>query len=378
MSNEKQSFLKRKNVIISFKRYGIDAMGSMALGLFASLLIGTIINTIGQNVCPGSFVSEKLLEIGGYATSVTGAAMALAIGHALQAPPLVMYSLCAVGAACNAIGGSGGPLAVFFVAVITCEIGKLVSKETKIDIIVTPAVTVIVGVVLAMVLAPVCKSVCDALGSFIGWATDLRPFWMGIIVSVVVGVVLTLPISSAAICAAIGISGGAVLAGIADGSVTMEVWNGLALAGGAATAGCCAHMLGFAILSFPDNGIGGFVAQGLGTSMLQVPNLMKKPVLWLPPVITSAITGPIATCVVHMRNNGPAISSGMGTSGLVGPIGVVTGWTQMPEGYQTGAFEWIGMILICFVLPLLITWVIGKIFRARGIIKPGDLKIDLG
>lgn len=336
MNNEKESFLKRKNVIISFKRYGIDAMGSMALGLFASLLIGTIINTIGQNVCPGSFVSEKLLEIGGYATSVTGAAMALAIGHALQAPPLVMYSLCAVGAACNAIGGSGGPLAVFFVAVITCEIGKLVSKETKIDIIVTPAVTVIVGIVL------------------------------------------TLPISSAAICAAVGISGGAVLAGLADGSVTMEVWNGLALAGGAATAGCCAHMLGFAILSFPDNGVGGFVAQGLGTSMLQVPNLMKKPVLWLPPVITSAITGPIATCVFHMRNNGPAISSGMGTSGLVGPIGVVTGWTQMPEGYQTGAFEWIGMILICFVLPLLITWVIGKIFRARGIIKPGDLKIDLG
>ena len=261
---------------------------------------------------------------------------------------------------------------------ITCEIGKLVSKETKIDIIVTPAVTVIVGGVLAMLLAPVCKNICDALGAFIGWATDLRPFWMGMIISVVVGIVLTLPISSAAICAAVGISGGAVLAGLADGSVTMEVWNGLALAGGAATAGCCAHMLGFAILSFPDNGVGGFVAQGLGTSMLQVPNLMKKPVLWLPPVITSAITGPIATCVFHMRNNGPAISSGMGTSGLVGPIGVVTGWTQMPEGYQTGAFEWIGMILICFVLPLLITWVIGKIFRARGIIKPGDLKIDLG
>ena len=378
MNNEKESFLKRKNVIISFKRYGIDAMGSMALGLFASLLIGTIINTIGQNICPGSFVSEKLLEIGGYATSVTGAAMALAIGYALQAPPLVMYSLCAVGAACNAIGGSGGPLAVFFVAVLTCEIGKQVSKETKIDIIVTPAVTVIVGVVLAMLLAPVCKNICNALGAFIGWATDLRPFWMGMIISVVVGIVLTLPISSAAICAAVGISGGAVLAGLTDGSVTVEIWNGLALAGGAATAGCCAHMLGFAILSFPDNGIGGFVAQGLGTSMLQVPNLMKKPVLWLPPVITSAITGPITTCVFHMRNNGPAISSGMGTSGLVGPIGVVTGWAQMPEGYQTGAFEWAGMILICFVLPLVITWVIGKIFRAKGIIKPGDLKIDLG
>ena len=263
MNNEKESFLKRKNVIISFKRYGIDAMGSMALGLFASLLIGTIINTIGQNVCPGSFVSEKLLEIGGYATSVTGAAMALAIGYALQAPPLVMYSLCAVGAACNAIGGSGGPLAVFFVAVITCEIGKLVSKETKIDIIVTPAVTVIVGVVLAMLLAPVCKNICNALGAFIGWATDLRPFWMGMIISVVVGIVLTLPISSAAICAAVGISGGAVLAGLTDGSVTVEIWNGLALAGGAATAGCCAHMLGFAILSFPDIKMSRFVARFL-------------------------------------------------------------------------------------------------------------------
>ena len=249
MNTEKQSFLQRKNVIISFKRYGIDAMGSMALGLFASLLIGTIINTIGQNIMPGSFISEKLLEIGGYATSVTGAAMALAIGYALQAPPLVMYSLCAVGAACNAIGGSGGPLAVFFVAVITCEIGKLVSKETKIDIIVTPAVTVIVGVVLAMILAPICKNICDGLGVFIGWATNLRPFWMGIIISVVVGVVLTLPISSAAICAAIGISGGAVLAGVADGTMTMEVWNGLALAGGAATAGCCAHMMGYANIS---------------------------------------------------------------------------------------------------------------------------------
>ena len=204
MNNEKESFLKRKNVIISFKRYGIDAMGSMALGLFASLLIGTIINTIGQNVCPGSFVSEKLLEIGGYATSVTGAAMALAIGHALQAPPLVMYSLCAVGAACNAIGGSGGPLAVFFVAVITCEIGKLVSKETKIDIIVTPFVTIFVGVGLSVWWAPAIGKAASVVGNAIMWATELQPFFMGIIVSVLVGIALTLPISSAAICAAQG------------------------------------------------------------------------------------------------------------------------------------------------------------------------------
>ena len=371
-------FLRRKNVIISFKRYGIDAMGAMALGLFASLLIGTIINTIGQNVAPGSEVSQKLMEIGGYATGVTGPVMAMAIGYALQAPPLVLYSLAAVGAACNTLGGSGGPLTVFFIGIIACEIGKLVSKETKIDILVTPAVTIVVGSVLAILLAPVFKAVCDALGVFIGWATNLQPFLMGIVVSVVVGAVLTLPISSAAICAAIGLSGGAVLAGLADGSVTMEIWNGLSLAGGAATAGCCAHMLGYAVLSFPDNGIGGFVAQGLGTSMLQVPNLMKKPVLWLPPTITAAITGPLSTCLFQMRNNGPAISSGMGSSGLVGPIGVITGWADMPKGYEAGAFQWIGMALICFVLPVLLTWILGKIFRAKGIIRPGDLKIDLG
>lgn len=378
MGNQRQSFLRRKNVVLSFRRYGIDAMSAMALGLFASLLIGTIINTIGQNVAPGSMISEKLLEIGGYATSVTGPVMALAIGHALMAPPLVLYSLAAVGAACNALGGSGGPLAVFFIGIVACEIGKLVSKETKIDIIVTPGLTIITGGVLALIFAPLFKTVCDALGVFIGWATNLQPLLMGVVVSVVVGAVLTLPISSAAICAAIGLSGSAVLAGLADGSATLEIWNGLSLAGGAATAGCCAHMLGYAVLSFPDNGIGGFVAQGIGTSMLQVPNLMKKPVLWIPPSITAAITGALSTCVFQMRNNGPAISSGMGTSGLVGPIGVISGWGNLPEGYQAGAFQWIGMVMICFILPIVITWIIGKVFRAKGILKEGDLKIDLG
>lgn len=374
MGNKKESFLRRKNVIISFRRYGIDAMSAMALGLFASLLIGTIINTVGQNIAPESMISKHLLEIGGYATSVTGPVMALAIGHALMAPPLVLYSLAAVGAACNALGGSGGPLAVFFIGIIACEIGKLVSKETKIDIIVTPAVTILTGGTLAVLFAPMFKSVCDALGVLIGWATNLQPLLMGIVVSAVVGAVLTLPISSAAICAAIGLGGGAVLAGLADGTVTMEIWNGLSLAGGAAAAGCCSHMLGYAVLSFPDNGIGGFVAQGLGTSMLQVPNLMKKPVLWIPPTITGALS----TCVFQMRNNGPAISSGMGTSGLVGPIGIISGWSQMPEGYEAGPFQWAGLLLVCFVLPVVITWIIGKIFRAKGIIQKGDLKIDLG
>ena len=399
----KQSFLKRKNVEISFKRYAIDAMGAMALGLFASLLIGTIIKTLAENVGTTGLMAALasmtdtrelaakvaglstwnhfcwiLWQIGNYATMVTGVAMAAAIGYALDAPPLVLFSLCAVGQATNTLGGSGGPLAVLFVAIIACEVGKLVSKETKIDILVTPAVTIIVGVGCAMVLAPIFKTICDSLGTFIGWATNLQPFFMGIIISVVVGVVLTLPISSAAICAAVGISGGAVLAGVLDGSISMGVWNGLALAGGAATVGCCCNMLGFAVISYPDNGVGGLVAQGLGTSMLQVPNLMRKPVLWIPPVLTSAILGPVSTCIFQLRNNGAAISSGMGTAGLVGPIGIITGWSNMPEGYAVGAFDWLGMILVCFVLPVLLSWAIGKFMRKKGWIKEGDLKVDLG
>ena len=399
----KQSFLKRKNVEISFKRYAIDAMGAMALGLFASLLIGTIIKTLAENVGTTGLMAALasvtdtgelaakvaglstwnhfcwiLWQIGNYATMVTGVAMAAAIGYALDAPPLVLFSLCAVGQATNTLGGSGGPLAVLFVAIIACEVGKLVSKETKIDILVTPAVTIIVGVGCAMVLAPIFKTICDSLGTFIGWATNLQPFFMGIIISVVVGVVLTLPISSAAICAAVGISGGAVLAGVLDGSISMGVWNGLALAGGAATVGCCCNMLGFAVISYPDNGVGGLVAQGLGTSMLQVPNLMRKPVLWIPPVLTSAILGPVSTCIFQLRNNGAAISSGMGTAGLVGPIGIITGWSNMPEGYAVGAFDWLGMILVCFVLPVLLSWAIGKFMRKKGWIQEGDLKVDLG
>ena len=399
----KQSFLKRKNVEISFKRYAIDAMGAMALGLFASLLIGTIIKTLAENVGTTGLMATLasmtdtgelaakvaglstwnhfcwiLWQIGNYATMVTGVAMAAAIGYALDAPPLVLFSLCAVGQATNTLGGSGGPLAVLFVAIIACEVGKLVSKETKIDILVTPAVTIIVGVGCAMVLAPIFKTICDSLGTFIGWATNLQPFFMGIIISVVVGVVLTLPISSAAICVAVGISGGAVLAGVLDGSISMGVWNGLALAGGAATVGCCCNMLGFAVISYPDNGVGGLVAQGLGTSMLQVPNLMRKPILWIPPVLTSAILGPVSTCIFQLRNNGAAISSGMGTAGLVGPIGIITGWSNMPEGYAVGAFDWLGMILVCFVLPVLLSWAIGKFMRKKGWIKEGDLKVDLG
>lgn len=372
-----KEFLQKKNINISYKKYFVDAMGSMALGLFASLLIGTIIKTIAGNIPMGDF-SEILLTVGNFTTEVTGAAMAVAIGYALSAPPLVLFSLVAVGHATNALGGAGGPLAVFIVAIVACELGKLVSKETKVDILVTPAVTIIPGILLAMAVGPLCNLICSALGTFVGWSTNLAPLLMGIVVSVVVGVILTLPISSAAICAAMGLSGGAVLSGLTEGTVDPGIWNGLSLAGGAAVIGCSCQMLGYAVISFRDNGVGGLVAQGLGTSMLQVPNLMKKPILWIPPIITSAILGPIGTCLFQFRNNGAAITSGMGTCGFVGQIGVITGWADLPEGFAITGMDIFALILLTLAGPIIINLILGAIFRKSGILKPGDLKLNLG
>lgn len=349
-----KDFLKRKNVEFSAKRYGIDALGAMAQGLFASLLIGTIIATLGQQLG-----IEMLVTIGNYAKGATGAAMAISIGFALQAPPLVLFSLAAVGMAANELGGAGGPLAVLIVTIIAAECGKIVSKETKIDIIVTPAVSIGVGVLLSVWCAPAIGTAASAVGNAIMWATDLQPFLMGIVVSVVVGIALTLPISSAAICAALSLTG---------------------LAGGAAVAGCCAQMIGFAVMSYKENKVGGLLAQGIGTSMLQMGNIVKKPVIWLPPIIASAITGPIATCVFKLKMNGAAVSSGMGTCGLVGQIGVYTGWlNDIAEGTKTAitSMDWIGLVMISFILPAVITLVIGQAFRKKGIIKDGDLKLDL-
>lgn len=326
------AFLERKNVKISLKRYGIDALGAMAQGLFASLLIGTIMNTLGTQLG-----ISLLVKIGGFATSATGAAMAISIGYALQAPQLVLFSLTAVGIAANTLGGAGGPLAVLVVAIIASEAGKIVSKETKVDIIVTPFVTIFVGVGLAMLWAPAIGNAASSVGNAIMWATELAPFTMGIIVSVIVGIALTLPISSAAICAALNLTG---------------------LAGGAALAGCCAQMIGFAVMSYKENGVGGLFAQGIGTSMLQMGNIVKNPKIWLAPIITSAITGPIATCIFKLKMNGAAVSSGMGTCGLVGQIGVYTGWVKdIASGKMSGitAFDWIGLIMISFVLPAIIT-----------------------
>ena len=364
-----RGFLQRKNIVISARRYGIDALGAMAQGLFCSLLIGTILNTLGTQFGIG-FLTAQIITInevgytvGGLASFMSGPAMAVAIGYALQAPPLVLFSLVTVGYACNALGGAGGPLAVLFVAIIAAEFGKAVSKETKVDILVTPIVTILVGIGAAWVIAPPIGGAAQAFGRVIDDATRLQPFWMGIAVSVLVGVALTLPISSAAICSVLGLTG---------------------LAGGAAVAGCCANMVGFAVLSFRENGWGGLVSQGIGTSMLQMPNIVKNPRIWLPAILTSAVTGPIATCVFKLEMNGAPINSGMGTCGLCGQLGVWTGWISPSEKALANgaaaivptAFDWAGLILISFVLPAVLCWLFGLFFRKIGWIKEGDLKLD--
>ena len=357
-----KAFLKRKNIVFSARRYGIDALGAMAQGLFCSLLIGTIVKTLGQQLG-----LQFLVDVGGYASAMSGPAMAVAIGFALQAPPLVLFSLATVGYAANALvsttlagtAGAGGPLAVLFIAIIAAECGKAVSKETKVDILVTPLVTILVGVGLSALIAPAIGTAASAVGDFVEWATVLQPFWMGILVSVVIGIALTLPISSAAICSALGLTG---------------------LAGGAAVAGCCAQMVGFAVLSFKENRWGGLVSQGLGTSMLQMGNIVKNPRIWIPATLASAITGPLATCVFKFQMNDPAggLASGMGTCGMVGPIGVYAGWVN---DVATGAkaaitgMDWLAMGLICIVLPAVLTWLIGIPCRKLGWIKEGDLKL---
>ncbi len=356
------AFLQRKNVVLSARRYGIDALGAMAQGLFASLLIGAILDALGKQLG-----LEVLITIGGYASAMCGPAMAVAIGYALQAPPLVLFSLVTVGYSANALGsvtlsggkGAGGPLAVLFIAVIAAEAGKLISKETKVDILVTPLVTILLGVGLSAWWAPAIGTAAAAVGDFVRWATVLQPFWMGILVSVAVGMALTLPISSAAICAAISLTG---------------------LAGGAAVAGCCANMVGFAVMSFRENGWGGLVSQGIGTSMLQMGNIVKNPRIWIPPILTSAITGPLATCLFHLEMNDPSggVAAGMGTCGLVGQIGVWSGWVNdVATGVKAAItpFDWAGLILLCFVLPAVLCWAIGQGCRRLGWIREGDLTL---
>ena len=353
---EIRAFFQRKDIEFSLRRYFIDAMGAMAQGLFCTLLVGTILNTLGSQFgIP--FLKEPVvndLTVGDLASVMVGPGMAIAIGNALHAPGLVLFSLIPVGYAANMMGGAGGPLAVFFIAIIAAECGKLVSKETKIDILVTPIVTILAGIGAASLIAAPIGAAAKAVGQAIMWATELQPLLMGIVVSVLMGIALTLPISSAAICASFGLVG---------------------LAGGAAVAGCCAQMVGFAVMSFRENRWGGLVAQGIGTSMLQMPNIVKNPKVWIPPILASAITGPLATCIFRLEMNGAPVSSGMGTCGFVGQIGVYTGWVA--TGKAVTAMDWIGLALICFLLPGILSWLFGAVLRKWGWIKENDLKLEL-
>ena len=362
------------------KRYFIDAMGAMALGLFASLLIGTILDTLG-NYIPWDF----LKTIAVYAKSATGMAIGVAIAYKLGAHPLVIFSCAGVGALGNAMGAiicdntliqwaatatdgeaghifySAGPAGAFFAVIIAAEVGMLVSKKTPVDILVTPVITLLAGFAGAWLFCPLVSYAMYFLGIFIASTTTLYPLFMGIIVSVIVGMVLTLPISSAAICAMI-FSPAAIDVATANGTL-----DGLLLAGGAAVVGCCAQMVGFAVSSFRENKWGGLISQGLGTSMLQMGNICRWPLIWLPPILSAAITGPLSTMVFELQCTG--VAAGMGTCGLVGPIGIIaaTEHTDM---------MWLGLALCCFVLPAILSLIFSEIFRKLGWIRYGDMKLS--
>ncbi len=346
-----KSFANRKGVTLSPKAYFIDAMSSMALGLFASLLMGTIFGTLAKYTA-----WAPLGDMSSFASNATGAVLGIAIAYALKAPPLVLFSAGAVGLCANNLGtliGDGakpwtaGPLGVFICAIVAVEIGKLVSKETKVDILVTPVVTIGVGVLLAEGICGPSAYLLYYLGEFIKISTETLPFFMGIIISVVVGIILTLPISSAAICAMIGITG---------------------IAGGAAVAGCCAQMVGFAVISFRENKWEGLVAQGLGTSMLQMGNIEKNPKIWMAPTLAAAVTGPISTCLFKLTCSG--VSAGMGTCGLVGPLAVLS---EM----NFSAVSIFGVLLVCIVLPAVLSLAFDFVFRKIGWVKDGDMKLSL-
>lgn len=348
-----RAFLERKDIRPSMRTYFIDAMGSMAMGLFASLLIGTIFDTLYD------FTGIQLLaDLASSATAVTGAALGIAIANALHAPTLVMLCAAAVGYAGNGFGGTfmldgvekaitAGPAGAFVAVIVAVELGKMVSKETKIDVLVTPIVTILSGVAVARLLCPLIAWCMYWIGYFINTATEMQPIIMGILVSAAVGIALTLPISSAAICAMIGISG---------------------LAGGAATAGCCAQMIGFAVISFRENRWGGVIAQGLGTSMLQMGNIIKNPRIWIPATLASMITGPLSTTIFKLENVG--VSAGMGTCGLVGPLGIIS-------TMKGGVMMWVGIIVICVVLPAILSLVFSEFLRKIGWIKENDMKLDV-
>lgn len=343
----------------------IDGLSGMALGLFATLIIGTIIKQIGSYI-PGA-IGTYLTVTGQVASSITGAGIGCGVATKFKEKPLVVFSAAVCGMigafASNIIAGTlfvdgvimykgpGEPLGAYIAALTGITLGRLVAGKTKLDILVTPSVTILSGAFAGILLGPPISGFMTWLGSIVNWSTERQPFLMGILVSVIMGMVLTLPISSAALGLILNLSG---------------------LAAGAATVGCCANMIGFAVASFRENGWGGLFAQGIGTSMLQVPNIMKKPLIWLPAIITSAILGPVGTLVFGMTNN--ATGSGMGTSGLVGQLMTY----QVMAETESPALVICKIILLHFVFPALISLCISEFMRKRDLIKTGDMKLDLG
>ncbi|MCL2571031.1 MAG: PTS sugar transporter subunit IIC [Defluviitaleaceae bacterium] len=333
-----KEFLLKKDVVISLKRYGVEAMGAMTLGLFASLIMGLILSEIGTRVGIGFMV-----DMGGWARGATGYAIGVAVAFGLKAPPLVIFASAATGFVGNYLGGPAGAL---LAAIIGAELGKLVSKETKVDIIVTPATTLMTGMGVAMAIGPAIDWLMSTIGNFIMWATELMPALMGAIIAVVMGMALTGPISSAALAITLGLSG---------------------IAAGAAVAGCAANMVGFAVSSYRENKVGGLVSQGIGTSMLQLPNIIKNPRIWIPPIIASAIAGAVSAAVFGMEN--VPEGAGMGTSGLVGQFGAFTAM----------GFTWVVLtqvIIVHFIIPAVTCLLISEFMRKKGWIKFGDMKLE--
>ena len=343
----------------------IEGLSGMASGLFATLIIGTIITQIGGFI-PGA-VGYYIVMMGKMASAVTGAGIGCGVAMRLKASTLVTLSSAVTGMmgafagkiiagtvlvdGAVMLSGPGEPLGAFIAAIVGIYIGRLVSGRTKIDILVTPFACILSGSAVGLVLGPPISAFMAWLGSIINWGTIQAPFLMGIIVSVIMGMVLTLPISSAALGIILGLNG---------------------IAAGAATAGCCANMVGFAVASFRENKVNGLLAQGLGTSMLQIGNIVKKPVIWLPAIITSAVLGPVSTMLLHMTNN--PTGSGMGTAGLVGQINAYQ--TMVSEGLSPTAVL-IQILAMHFILPGVLAFVISEFMRKKGWIQSGDMRLNV-
>ncbi|MBD7935500.1 MULTISPECIES: PTS transporter subunit IIC [Cytobacillus] len=339
-----REFLKKKGVSLSFKVYFIDALSNMALGLFASLIVGVIIKTIGEQINAGAF-STFLIEMGVLAMGMMGPAIGGAVAYGLKAPQLVLFAATVSGLAGAELGGPAGAI---IAALISTEIGKLVSKETSLDIIVTPLVVVFSGYTVAAFIGPLIDSLMKGIGQLIMWGTEQQPLLMGIIVALLMGFAISGPVSSAAIAMMLDLNG---------------------LAAGAATIGCAAQMVGFASSSYRENKFAGLVALGIGTSKLQMPNILKNPLILLPPTIAGVILGPISTVVFKMEN--VAAGAGMGTSGLVGQI-----MTFTTMGFSLTVL--LKVILIHFIGPAIISLIISEYMRKKGWIKFGDMKLDMG